>query len=101
MKCACKSKYVKKDFPETISFLKAISDENRLQIICFLRKNERCVCEIIDFLKIPQNLVSHHLKVLREADIVLAKKNGLRVFYSLNNKNISKNVKFINSLILI
>jgi len=44
-----------------------ISQEKRLQIICMLSKaDSMCVCEIIDKLGIRQNLVSHHLKILKK-----------------------------------
>jgi predicted transcriptional regulator len=57
-----------------IPFLKSISDENRLKIICFLKKEEKCVCDIVEFMQLPQNLVSHHLKKLRDENIVISKK---------------------------
>ncbi len=82
-----------------MSFLKAASDENRLKIICFLKDaGEKCVCDIVRFLELPQNLVSHHLRVLREQNIVNAKKDGLKVLYSLNKENISKIINFFNIL---
>lgn len=64
MKNKCISLEKKKDLSKQVDFLKALSDENRLHILCFLRKGEKCVCEIVGFLDLPQNLVSHHLKVL-------------------------------------
>ena len=100
MKYFCRNNQSEKKLLETISFLKAVSDENRLKIICFLKKKERCVCEIVDFLELPQNLVSHHLKVLKDKEIVFSKKEGLKVFYSLNAKKISQIAKFFNTLIL-
>lgn len=52
---------------ESIPFLKTVSEENRLKILCFLKSGEKCVCEIEEFLHLPQNLVSHHLKKLKDA----------------------------------
>ncbi|MEI6671822.1 MAG: metalloregulator ArsR/SmtB family transcription factor [bacterium] len=47
--------------------LSTISQAHRLQIICLLaKKKELCVCDIIDVLQIKQNLVSHHLNILKE-----------------------------------
>ncbi len=99
MKCFCKTNQSTKQLSETVSFLKAVSDENRLKIICFLKEGEKCVCEIVDFLELPQNLVSHHLRVLRNQNILISKKNGLKVFYSINEKNISDIINFFNFLI--
>lgn len=84
----------------TVSFLKAIADETRLKIIYLLQKKNLCVCEIVEFLALPQNLVSHHLKVLREEGIVTFKKNGLRVTYLLDKKNFARKIAFLNLLIL-
>ncbi len=83
----------------TIFSLKAVSDENRLKILFFLKDKQKYVCEIVDFLQIPQNLVSHHLKILRENKLVLFKKKWLNVHYSLNKKQIIPIVIFFNSLI--
>ncbi len=96
MKCFCKSNQSTKKLSKTVLFLKAVSDENRLKIICFLKNNEKCVCEIVDFLELPQNLVSHHLKVLRNQNILKTRKVGLKIFYSINKKNILNIVKFFN-----
>ena len=69
---------------EILPFLKTISDENRLKILCFLKDWEKCVCDIVEFMNISQNLVSHHLKKLKNAEIVISKKQGLNVRYSIN-----------------
>ncbi len=99
MKCFCKTNQSTKQLSKTVLFLKAVSDENRLKIICFLKNSEKCVCEIVDFLKLPQNLVSHHLKILRNQNILKTRKDGLKVFYSINEKNISNIINFFNFLI--
>jgi len=98
MKCFCKKNQSTKQLSKTVLFLKAVSDENRLKIICFLKEGEKCVCEIVRFLELPQNLVSHHLKVLRKQDILKTRKDGLKVFYSMNQKNLSSIVTFFNFL---
>ena len=100
MKCFCQTNQSTKQLFQTVLFLKAIADENRLKIICFLKEGEKCVCEIVAFLELPQNLVSHHLKVLRERGILKSKKNGVQVLYSINEKNIKKNINFFNLLTL-
>jgi ArsR family transcriptional regulator len=57
-------------------------EPQRIKIIRLLRGGERCVCEIEHELGIPQNLVSHHLRVLREAGLVSARREGQFVHYS-------------------
>lgn len=64
-------------------FLKAISDPARIKIIYALQGGELCVCEIMELLKMPQTMVSHHCKVLRVAGIISDRKSGPWVYYSL------------------
>jgi ArsR family transcriptional regulator, arsenate/arsenite/antimonite-responsive transcriptional repressor len=68
------------------SILKLTSDESRLRILCILKDGEHCVCEIIEHLKLSQSLISHHLKDLKETEIIVDEKRGLNVFYSLTDK---------------
>lgn len=74
-------------------FLKAISDKNRLSILKYLAGGEKCVCEIWEDIDLPQNLVSHHLKVLKKLDLITSKKRGLKVIYRLNKIRIKKYLK--------
>ena len=95
-KC-CKNKKSIEELSETVEFLKVISEENRLKILCLLRQGKKCVCEIWQYLNLPQNLVSHHLKILSDFNLLLSKKDGLKVYYSLNKKNINKYSKLLNN----
>ena len=51
---------------------------------------ERCVSEIVEETKCSQSLVSHQLKVLKDLDVVKARKEGLRVYYSLKDGHIKE-----------
>lgn len=95
----CKNKNNSQKIKVLADFLKIISDENRLRIICLLQKNEQCVCEIWKFLDLPQNLVSHHLKVLKDFGLLDSKKDGLRVCYSINRKEINKYKKVLEKVL--
>jgi ArsR family transcriptional regulator len=79
--------------------LKKISEPNRLKILCILKEGEKCVCDIWQCLKLPQNLVSHHLKVLKDFGLISSKKVGLKVFYKLNKKVVKKHLKRLNKLL--
>ncbi|MFN3301666.1 MAG: ArsR/SmtB family transcription factor [Patescibacteria group bacterium] len=81
---------------EVIKFLKTISEENRLKIICLLCSGNKCVCDLGQYFKLPQNLVSHHLKVLKDLNLVSFKKEGLKIFYKLNKETIKKYIKLLN-----
>jgi len=69
---------------------KTLGVDARLDIILLLASGEKCVCEIFEKLKLPQNLVSHHLGILRQNNLIINHKDGKRVYYSLNRKNIAK-----------
>ena len=94
-KC-CNNKKATADLSQTVEFLKVVNEENRLKIICILKKGERCVCDIWQLLDLPQNLVSHHLKVLKDFGLVSSRQEGLKVFYLINEKNIKKYSKLLN-----
>ncbi len=89
------------EMSEMIDFLKIISEENRLKTVCFLKNKERCVCEIQEFLDIPQNLISHHLRVMKYFNLLKSNKVGLKVFYSLNKDIIKKYSSLLNSFLSI
>ena len=88
-KC-CKTKKSKNNLSQTAEFLKIIAEENRLHILCILSKGERCVCEIWQYLDLPQNLISHHLKVLKNLKLFKSRKERTKVIYSINKKTIDK-----------
>ncbi len=90
MKPLCCTGKCKVSADKVIRFLKIISDENRLRTICLLNRGERCVCEVWQDLKIPQNLASHHLKVLKDFKLLVSEKKGLKVIYKLNKKVLSQ-----------
>ncbi len=68
------------------SLLKVVSEENRLKLLCILRRGEHCVCEIMRHVDLSQSLISHHLKDLRDAGVITGEKRGLKVYYSLTDK---------------
>jgi ArsR family transcriptional regulator, lead/cadmium/zinc/bismuth-responsive transcriptional repressor len=88
-----------KGLDKSVEYLKILAEENRLKILCILGENETCVCEIWRMLGIPQNLASHHLKVLKDNKLIKSRKDGLKVFYSLNRLNIAQNNNSLNKLL--
>lgn len=100
MKSYCCKKH-NKELDELKSFLNVISDKNRLRIICTLKKKERCVCEVYEDLDLSQNLTSHHLRLLEKAGIVSWRKEGVKVFYKINEEKLKQKLgllyKFLNT----
>jgi ArsR family transcriptional regulator len=62
----------------------ALGDEIRLKIIHLLAQHEAlCVCELQQAFDVEQPTISHHLKILREANLVDVERRGTWAYYSL------------------
>ncbi|MBW2112853.1 MAG: winged helix-turn-helix transcriptional regulator [Deltaproteobacteria bacterium] len=70
---------------EFIKVIKALRDPNRVKIVKMLQHGELCVCEIQEVLGTSQPTVSKHLKILEGAGLLNSRKEGLRVYYRLND----------------
>ncbi len=67
-------------------YLTTLAEPNRLAILRFLKDGEKCACEIHPKLKLPQNLSSHHLKVLKNLGLLKSRREGTKILYSRNEK---------------
>jgi len=93
----CNNRKSLTEISEVVDFLKIISEENRLKILCLLKENEMCVCDIWQYLNLAQNLTSHHLKVLKDFKLVSSRQEGLKVIYSINKKVVKNYLKLLNN----
>lgn len=66
------------------SLLKLLGDKTRLTIIALLLKEECCVCEFVEILKMSQPGISQHIKKLKAVDLVKERRQGQWIFYRLN-----------------
>ena len=64
--------------------LQAIAEPNRARIVELLGHGEHCVCDVGGALGLSAALVSHHLRVLREAGLVGERRRGRWVHYALD-----------------
>lgn len=62
---------------------KALADPKRLGILGWLAGGEQCVCDLCDCCGMGQSLLSHHLKVLKEAGLVADRREGRWAYYRL------------------
>jgi len=92
----CNDKKSVTEIAITADFLQVIAEDNRLKILCLLKKGEKCVCEIWQFLNLPQNLASHHLKVLKNFGLLNSRKDGLKIYYSLSKNTLERYKKQLN-----
>ena len=97
-KC-CIDKNTLKEVGHTAELLKIIAEENRLKILCTLKKGERCACDIAEDIDVPQNLASHHLKALKNNGLIESRKEGLKVIYQINKKAVSKFNSLLNNFL--
>lgn len=61
--------------------MKALSDPNRVRILCVLVGQELCVCQLIEMLGLAPSTVSKHLAVLRQARLLEDRKEGRWMYY--------------------
>ncbi|WP_163930513.1 metalloregulator ArsR/SmtB family transcription factor [Paraferrimonas sp. SM1919] len=72
---------------QAIDFYKALSDDTRLRCLLLLQQQgELCVCEFIEALELSQPKISRHLALLKKQNLVVTRKQGQWVFYSINNE---------------
>jgi ArsR family transcriptional regulator len=77
------------DLVRMAKWLKVLAEPNRLLIFHLLMEGVQCNCELGDGLQIAPNLISHHLRVLREAGLVDVERDSQDarwMYYSVNRR---------------
>ena len=75
---------------------KAIGDPHRLQILMLLLENEMSAGEILKALDIVQSTLSHHMKSLVDAGVVVASRHGKWTYYSLNTDTAKETISYLD-----
>lgn len=83
---------------EASNFLKAISHEGRLMILCFLSTGEKTVTELEELLSARQAAVSQHLSRLRVEGLVTPRRDGKTIYYSLADERSTKVLQVVYDL---
>lgn len=65
-------------------FVKAMADQNRQRILALLQQGEMSVSELVGSFSVTQPTISHHLALLRRANLVLSRVEGRSVYYRTN-----------------
>ena len=73
---------------EIARVFKAFCDESRIEILKELSDGEKCACKLLEKLEIGQSTLSHHMKILCDAGIVIGRKEGKWTHYSINSEGI-------------
>lgn len=72
------------DEKKTALIFKAFCDENRIRIVKMLRSGEKCACKLLEELNVTQPTLSHHMKILCDSGIVVGRKDGKWMHYSIS-----------------
>ncbi len=72
------------DERKTSLIFKAFCDENRIRILKMLRSGEKCACKMLEELNVTQPTLSHHMKILCDSGIVVGRKEGKWMHYSIS-----------------
>lgn len=91
---------------QLVDSLKAIADPTRLKILrllkqkghCSIDKGEgMCACDIEAEVNLSQPTISHHMAILRRADLIQAEKQGLWMWYRRNEKSLKELSQAVNA----
>ena len=81
-----------------VSIFKAFGDINRIQIVEHLRKGEASAVKLLQELDITQPTLSHHMKILCEAGIVIGRRSGRWTHYTLQSDGVDTIVEYLSEL---
>ncbi|MGC7872129.1 ArsR/SmtB family transcription factor [Desulfosporosinus sp. SYSU MS00001] len=68
--------------------LKALGHPIRYKIVKFLLDEPKCVCKLTEDVEFSQSNLSQHLKILKEAGVLVSERVGLNVHYRISNEKV-------------
>jgi DNA-binding transcriptional ArsR family regulator len=80
------------------SLMDMLSQPARLRLMCILLEGEKSVLELADLLELSQPGMSHHLKKLRDADLVQTRREGQSIYYSLKGREVKAVLETLHGL---
>ena len=86
------------DEREAVRVFKALGDEKRLRILSLLRQGERCACVLLEHLNLSQPTLSHHMKILCDSGIVIGRKEGKWMHYSISPEGSEAALQYLQAL---
>ena len=66
---------------DLLAISRALSDEHRVRALLALERGELCVCQLIELLGLAPSSVSRHLRMLHDAGLLVARKQGRWLYY--------------------
>lgn len=80
------------------AMLKALGHEGRLMILCYLAHGEKSVTELEDILSMRQSAVSQQLARLRAEDLIVARRDGKAIYYSIADPRAHQIIELVYEL---
>ena len=77
---------------------KALCDENRVQIFRLLQHGEKCACKLLEAMQCTQPTLSHHMRILCDSGLVVGRKEGKWMYYSISGEGTEAAVKCLREL---
>ena len=71
---------------DAASIFRALGDANRLRILSMLAGGEKCACKLLEAFSFSQPTLSHHMKILCDSGIVVGRKEGKWMHYSISKE---------------
>ncbi len=81
-----------------VKIFKALGDDTRLKILMMLSRSKVCAKGIAKHLEISEAAVSQHIKVLKEAGIIVGEKIGYYVHYNIQEPSLLEITRFIENI---
>jgi ArsR family transcriptional regulator len=79
--------------------LKVLAQPTRLKILEFLRKGEKCICEIVPALNGEQSNISRHISLMQKSHLVSTRKDGVKVMVKVSDPKIFEILDSINIIL--
>lgn len=92
------SDFMRYNYAEYVLLFKAIADQTRLNIVDLLSSGEMCACQLLDNFKITQPTLSYHMKILCDSGIVIGRRDGAWMYYSINGLVIENIAEFLSEI---
>lgn len=84
--------------PKAVNLLKAMANEKRLFILCYLLQGELSVGQLVERVPLSQSALSQHLAWLRKDGLVTTRKEAQTVYYSLKSDEVVAVIQLLHDL---
>jgi ArsR family transcriptional regulator len=86
------------DTQRSARLFQALADPTRLRILDQLAHGEHCVCDLTDALEAGQSRLSFHLKTLKDAGLVMDRRDGRWIYYALSSDALAEPREIVGAL---